>query len=214
MSARPLPYSEESSTTKTFLAFTTSWMYFAAAGPWVASLPSMRKKVFQPCCESVGLVADGVMVVRPALAKIGSAALDSPENAGPTMPMTFLSLTAFCASAGACAGSPWLSKVSRVTLQLACFSLYCFTARSAPFLMLMPRLAASPVSAPKKPILRSQALPPADLSPEDVVPPQALSASAAATTGTPNLMRERKTPPEVTWARARCSTHWVPHWGG
>ncbi len=35
MSARPLPYSDASSTTKTFGAFKTSLMYLAAAGPWV-----------------------------------------------------------------------------------------------------------------------------------------------------------------------------------
>ena len=136
-------------------------MYFAAAGPWVASLPRMRWKVFQPFSDSAGLVAEAVMMLRPAFSKIGSAALDSPEKAGPTMPTSFLSVTAFWASPGAMDGSPWLSKEVSVTLQSAFFSLYWLTASSAPFLMLMPRLAASPVSAPKKPILRSHALPPA-----------------------------------------------------
>ena len=81
-------------------------MYFAAAGPWVASLPRARKKVFQPLSASFGLVADGVIVTRPASLNAGSAALDSPENAGPTMPTTFLSSMAFFARAGACVGSP------------------------------------------------------------------------------------------------------------
>ena len=132
----------------------------------------MRWKVFQPFSDSAGLVAEAVMVLRPALSKIGSAALDSPEKAGPTMPTSFLSVTAFWASPGAMDGSPWLSNEVSVTLQSAFFSLYCVTASSAPFLMLMPRLAASPVRAPKKPILRSHALEPASVL-LPVVPPQA-----------------------------------------
>ena len=43
-------------------ALSVSLMYLAAAGPWVASLPRARKKVFQPLSASFGLVADGVMV--------------------------------------------------------------------------------------------------------------------------------------------------------
>ena len=76
-------------------------MYFAAAGPWVASLPSARKKVFQPFSASVGLVAEGVIVARPASSNSGSAALDSPEKAGPTMPTMVLSSMAFFARPGA-----------------------------------------------------------------------------------------------------------------
>ena len=77
--------------TNTLVALRMSLMYFAAAGPCVASLPRTRWKVFQPFSDSAGLVAEAVMVVRPALSKIGSAALDSPEKAGPTMPTTVLS---------------------------------------------------------------------------------------------------------------------------
>ena len=64
-------------------------MYVAAAGPWVASLPSARWKVSQPFSERAGFVADGETVGRPASAKIGPAAADSPENAGPTTPISF-----------------------------------------------------------------------------------------------------------------------------
>ena len=99
-------------------------MYFAAAGPWVASLPRMRWKVFQPFSDSAGLVAEAVMMLRPALSKIGSAALDSPEKAGPTMPTSFLSVTAFWARPGAIDGSPWLSNEVSETLQSAFFALY------------------------------------------------------------------------------------------
>src|SRR5690348_11194194 len=209
MSARPLPYSEESSMTNALGALRTSLMYFAAAGPWVASLPRMRWKVFQPFSDRAGLVAEAEMMLRPAFSKIGSAALDSPEKAGPTMPTSFLSVTAFCASPGAIAGSPWLSNEVSVTLQSAFFSLYWLTASSAPFLMLMPRFAASPVRAPKKPILRSHALPPPALA-SLVVPPQALSARAAATSGAPILNTERKTPPEVTLGLVGTRAHDYP----
>ena len=76
----------------------------AAAGPWVASLPRIRWKVSQPLSASVGLVADGVMVGRPASAKIGPAASDSPEKAGPTMPMTGSSPIAWVARPGGLVG--------------------------------------------------------------------------------------------------------------
>src|SRR4051794_38085816 len=197
MSASPLPYSEASSTTTTFLADSTDWMYLAAAGPCEASLPSTRKKVFQPLLASAGLVADGVMATRPASLNLGSAALLSPEKAGPTSPMTVLSSTAFCASEDACAGSPWVSNSLSLTWQLAFLVLYWSIASLAPFLMFWPRLAASPVRAPKKPICRLQLLPPlplleppAALVPP-VVPPQAVSARAAATSGAPSLTMDR-----------------------
>src|SRR5215212_4225314 len=124
MSARPLPYSDASSTTTTFLAWSTDWMYLAAAGPCDASLPRTRKKVFQPFFASAGLVADGVMETSPASANLGSAALLSPENAGPTSPMTVLSSTAFWASEDAWAGSPWESNSLSLTWQSACWALY------------------------------------------------------------------------------------------
>src|SRR3954467_10694636 len=106
MSARPLPYSDASSMTKVFVDLTVSLMYLAAAGPCVASLPRARKKVFQPLSASFGLVADGVMVTRPASLKAGAAAFDSPEKPGPTMPAVLLSSMAFLARVGACVGSP------------------------------------------------------------------------------------------------------------
>src|SRR5215213_5494052 len=191
------PSSLTPSPTTTFLADSTVWMYLAAAGPCDASLPSTRKKVFQPFWASAGLVADGVIETRPASLNFGSAALLSPEKAGPTSPMTVLSSTAFCASEDACAGSPWVSKSLSLTWQLEFFALYWSTASLAPFLMFWPRFAASPVSAPKKPICRSQFLPPpllleppASLLPP-VVPPQADSARTAATNGAPNLTMGR-----------------------
>ncbi len=110
-------------------------MYFAAAGPCVASLPSARKKVFQPLSARVGLVAEGVIVTRPASLNSGSAALDSPEKAGPTMPTMVLSSMAVFARPGACVGSPWESKFARVTLQLAFLSLYWLRASLTPFWM-------------------------------------------------------------------------------
>ncbi len=49
------------------------------------------------------------MIGRPASSKSGFATFDSPEKAGPTMPMTELSSMACLASAGAWSGLPWLS---------------------------------------------------------------------------------------------------------
>ena len=43
-----------------------------------------RWKIFQLFFANAGLDADGVMIGTPAASKIGSAAFDSPENAGPT----------------------------------------------------------------------------------------------------------------------------------
>jgi hypothetical protein len=62
--------------------------------------------VSQPFSDSAGLVADGLMVGRPASAKIGPAAADSPENAGPTMPMMASLPAASVASDGAWSGLP------------------------------------------------------------------------------------------------------------
>ena len=76
-------------------------MYFAAAGPWVSSLPRIRWKVSQPLLgDRSGLVADGVIVARPASANAGPAASVSPEKAGPTTPTTFSSSMAWVASGG------------------------------------------------------------------------------------------------------------------
>ena len=63
-------------------------MNFAAAGAWVASLPSRRWKVSQPFCVRSGLVAEAETVTRPASAKAWPVASVSPENVGPMTPMT------------------------------------------------------------------------------------------------------------------------------
>jgi hypothetical protein len=85
----------------------------------VASLPSARWKVSQPFSDSVGLVADGVTVGTPASAKIGPAAADSPEKAGPTTPMIVSSPATSVASAGASSGDPCESKLTSSTAQSA-----------------------------------------------------------------------------------------------
>src|ERR1700712_3881163 len=64
------------------------WIHLAAAGPCTASLPSPRKKFVQPFFVRPGLVADGVMLTRPAALSAGPSAFDSPENGRPTMPDT------------------------------------------------------------------------------------------------------------------------------
>ena len=66
MVARPAPYSDASSITNTLVLPRVSEMYLAAAGPWVASLPSIRKNVSQPFEARSGLVAEGVIVGSPA----------------------------------------------------------------------------------------------------------------------------------------------------
>src|SRR5215471_5608612 len=68
------------------------------------------------------------------------------------MATTFLSSAAFCARPGAWAGSPWESYSLSVTLQSGLLLFHWSMASSAPLRMLMPRLAESPVSAPKYPI--------------------------------------------------------------
>src|SRR6516225_5528598 len=109
MSARPFPYSDASSMTAAFFTCNVSSMYEATAGPCASSLATARWKMVQPFVDSDGFVADAVMIGSPAWLKMGLACFDSPENAGPTMATTFLSLMAVVARAGAWAGSPWLS---------------------------------------------------------------------------------------------------------
>jgi len=106
MSAMPLPYSLPSSMTATFLVWSTLSRYWAAAGPWLLSVPTARCHSFHPLVPRVGLVADTVMLGRPACSKIGSAALDSPEKAGPISAIREESEIAFWARAGAWDGSP------------------------------------------------------------------------------------------------------------
>src|SRR5579862_7498201 len=95
--------------TATLVGFRVLMMKLASAGPWASSLATARWKTVQPFWDSVVLVADTVMRGRPPWLKIGSAALDSPEKAGPMMATSLELPTAVVASAGACDGSPWLS---------------------------------------------------------------------------------------------------------
>src|SRR5437762_5285091 len=92
----------------------------------------------------------------PAESKMGSAASDSPEKGGPTMPMILLSVTSWRARPGATAGSPCESNFLMVMQSLPFLSLYWTTASSAPCSMLTPRLADEPVSAPKYAISKPQ----------------------------------------------------------
>ena len=161
----------------------------------------MRWKVSQPFSDSVGLVADAVIVGSPPSAKIGPAVSDSPEKAGPTTPMTVSSPIACVARPVAWLGSPAESYSSRSTWQSAFSSLNWSTASSTPLRMLMPRLAAAPVRAPKKPIATSSQVPasPPPLAASSSSPPevpQAVSASARASRGAPVLTEKRTCPPE------------------
>ena len=94
-------------------------MYFAAAGPCVASLPRARKKVFQPLSASVGLVADGVMVDEAGLVerRVGGLGLTGEGRADDADDR--LVVDGLLGQAGACVGSPCESKFSSVTLQSA-----------------------------------------------------------------------------------------------
>src|SRR5580658_8978777 len=118
MSAKPLPYAEASSMTATDLACSVLTMKVASAGPWASSLATARWKIVHPMVDRSVAVAEAVMIGRPAWLKIGSAALDSPEKAGPIMATTLDSPTALVARAGAWDGSPWLSKGVYFTWQL------------------------------------------------------------------------------------------------
>src|SRR5215475_9517546 len=134
-------------------------MYAAAAGPCASSLATARWKTFQPWVLSDGRVADGVISGIPAESKIGSAASDSPENGGPTMPRILVSVTRLRASPGATAGSPCESNFLILMQSAPFLLLYWSTASSAPCSMFTPRFADEPVSAPKYAILYPQFLP-------------------------------------------------------
>src|SRR6516165_2188028 len=153
MSAMPLPYSLPSSSTAAFLTLRTLARYCAAAGPWLLSVPTERCQNFHPFLPRLGFVADMVMLGRPACSKMGSAALDSPEKAGPSIAISELLEIAFWASAGACAGSPCESKSTSVTLQLGLAASNWLMASFMPSRSLMPSAAALPVRAPKNPMV-------------------------------------------------------------
>ena len=61
--------------TATLVGLRVFWMYRAMPAPWVASLASRRWNVSQPFLDRSTLVAEGVMVGRPAAAKVGSGVL-------------------------------------------------------------------------------------------------------------------------------------------
>ena len=131
-------------------------MYLAAAGPWELSLPTARCQYFQPFSASVGLVADAVMLTMPACSKMGSAALDSPEKAGPTT-ATVLSVMTFWASWGAWAGSPWLSYLMQVDLGRRPSWLVLVDGQLGAVVLVDAELGVGPVRAPKNPILTGPA---------------------------------------------------------
>ena len=111
-------------------------------------------------------MAEAVTLGIPACSKMGSATFDSPEKAGPTMATT-LSDTAFWASWGAWAGSPWLSYSTNDTWVAPDFLLCWSTASLTPSRSFMPSWGElGPVREPKKPILI-----PAALVAPPVVPP-------------------------------------------
>jgi hypothetical protein len=103
-------------------------------------LPRMRWKVPQPLSARAGLVAV-VIQGSPASSRSGPAALDSPENAGPTRPSRFLVSMAFLASAGAWDGSACESYSANVTVHFGLAALCSSTANLTLFLMFWPRLA-------------------------------------------------------------------------
>ena len=93
---------------------------------------------------SAALVADAEIITRPASCKAGSTALVSPENAGPTMPITLLSLMKRSLTVVACAGSPAVSN-SFMEILVPPAALASSRASLMPSRMFTPRLALSPV---------------------------------------------------------------------
>src|ERR1700730_1864781 len=160
MSAMPLPYWLLSSSTATFLALSVVARYVAAAGPWLLSVPTARCQNFQPLVPSDGFVADTVMLGRPACSKMGFATVVSAEKAGPIRATMALLETAFCARAGACAGSPCESKSTSPILQVGFAVWNWLMASLIPSRSLVPRAPLAPVMAPKNPMVALQPPPP------------------------------------------------------
>src|SRR6478609_6717129 len=123
-------------------------MYAATDGPWTASLASPRKKFVQPFFVRSAFVADEVSESRPAWLKIAPVALVSPENAGPSRPMTLASPMICGATWVAFCGSPSVSNCLICTWQFGFAWLCSSAAICAPLRMLIPSAALAPVSAP------------------------------------------------------------------
>lgn len=134
--------------TQTFLAPSGPSMNLAAAGPWEASLPNARKKVFHPFLVRLGLVADGVMVTSPAELNAAPTALDSPEKGRPTTPMMSFSLMAWVTTPGALSGEPSESNCLKPTWQPELALLCWLTASCAPLRMAWPSAAFAPLIVP------------------------------------------------------------------
>ena len=170
--------------TATLVGLRVSWKYRAMPAPWVASVANRRWNVSQPFLDRSTLVAEGVMVGRPAAAKVGPAFFDSPEKAGPTTPTTSAWSTSFLERPGAWSGEPCESSGWNLIWQSGLASLNWLMASSAPFLIGSPRPAASPVSAWKPAIVRfSHVTPPA--AAVVAAPPAAVVAAPAAVVAAP-----------------------------
>ena len=134
--------------TQTFWALSRCWMYRATAGPWTASLPRPRKKFVHPFCVRPGLVADGVMLTRPAALRAGPMARDSPENGRPTRPRTAGLLISPVVGPTAVSGVPPVSARTSVTWQFGFAALCWSTASCAALTMAMPSAAFWPAMVP------------------------------------------------------------------
>src|ERR1700756_4346586 len=167
-SAMPTLYCWLSSITAIVLALRCPAMYFSAAAPCAAFLPMMRWKYLKLWVDSESSVADGEMLTTCACSRMGSAVLDSPEKAGPTM-ATVLSLITLLARVEAWVGSPWLSYSLSTTFGPVPLALNWSMASFTPLLMLIPSWAFAPVRAPKKPTLTDWPLPDVPVLPAAVV---------------------------------------------
>src|SRR5258708_21444054 len=178
----------------------------AAAGPCTSSLVTMRCQYFQPCVDRLGLVAGSETLGICACSRIGSTALDSPENAGPISATILSVLTPLVARLVACVGSPWLSYLTSVILTLGLVALYASTARFAPFHGPMTSAEAAPDRSPMKPILIAEPL----LLVEDEPHAEADIASAMPAAAMPEtLMKLRRKAVNLSrWIR-----HWIAMWG-
>ena len=101
------------------------------------------------------------MIARPASLEDRVGASDSPEKAGPTMPTILVSPTACCASAGGLGRVALRVELDQRDLAVGVRRVVLVDRQlGAVLASWMTRPASSPVSAPKKPIFRPQALPP------------------------------------------------------
>ncbi len=187
-SPRPLPYSDLSSTTKTFLAAAAPTMKSAMAGPWTPSFGTTRCQYFQPFSARATAVAEAEMLGIFASSSNGPTCLDSPEKAGPTSATTLSVLIACCARLTAVVGSALLSYLIISILTLGLVALYSSTASWAPLLGGMTIPEFSPDRSPIKPIFSvvgAAESPPSDDDPESLPQAARPTVSATPTASTP-----------------------------